>query len=86
MLCTLDGKKISYHNYREIYWVPLMKELEMDHLPHDTRHTTISMLAKAEVNQTIIKRIVGHAGAMNLTERVYTHHDIQQLIDAINKI
>ena len=41
-----------------------MHEMELQHLPHDTRHTTISLLAKAEVNQTIIKRIVGHAGAM----------------------
>jgi len=58
----------------------------MEHLPHDIRHTTISLLAKANVNQTIIKRIVGHSGAMTLTERVYTHFDVQQLIDAIDMI
>ena len=36
--------------------------------------------------RTTIKKIVGHSGAMTLTERVYTHLDIQVLIDAINKI
>ena len=34
----------------------------------------------------MIKKIVGHAGAMTLTEHVYTHLDIEALVDAINKI
>lgn len=86
LLTTPDDKHLTYRNFRDSYWDPLIKELGMTHLPHDTRHTTISMLAKAEVNQTIIKRIVGHSGAMSLTERVYTHFDIKQLVEAINKI
>ena len=32
------------------------------------------------------KKIVGHSGAMTLTEKVYTHFDIKELVDAINKI
>ena len=35
---------------------------------------------------TTIKKIVGHSGAMTLTERVYTHLDVQILINAVNKI
>ena len=34
---------------------------------------------------TTIKKIVGHSGAMSLTEKVYTHLDVQILVDAINK-
>ena len=34
---------------------------------------------------TTIKKIVGHSGAMTLTEKVYTHLDMQVLVDAINK-
>jgi integrase len=86
LICNVESNKMIYHTFIRTYWKPLMKELNLDHIPHDTRHTTISLLARAEVNQTIIKRIVGHAGAMDLTEKVYTHFDIQQLIDAINKI
>ena len=63
-----------------------MEIIEANHKPHDTRHTCISMLAEQEVSPTIIKKIVGHAGAMSLTERVYTHMNIQELLDAINKI
>lgn len=50
------------------------------------RHTTISMMKEHSIDETTIKKIVGHSGAMTLTERVYTHLDILVLIDAINKI
>ena len=43
------------------------------------------MLSEAGVQDTTIKKIVGHSGAMSLTEKVYTHLDVQILIDAINK-
>ena len=54
-----------------------MKQLNMKQTPHDTRHTCISLLTKADVNPTTIKKIVGHKGAMSLTEKVYTHMDYQ---------
>ena len=86
LLVNRSKEKFTYNVYKGNYWKSLMEELQLKHLPHDTRHTTISMLARAEVNQTIIKRIVGHSGAMNITERVYTHFEVQQLVDAINLI
>ena len=63
-----------------------MEHLKIDRTPHCCRHTCISMLAEAGVNQTIIKKIVGHSGAMTLTEKVYTHFDVKELVDAINRI
>ena len=63
-----------------------MEQLGYDQTPHCTRHTYISMLTEAHVDQTMIKKIVGHSGAMTLTERVYTHLDIETLVEAINKI
>jgi integrase len=63
-----------------------MEQLKIDHTPHCCGHTCISMLTAAGVNQTIIKKIVGHSGAMTLTEKVYTHFDIKELVDAINRI
>ena len=62
-----------------------MEQLNINRTPHCCRHTCISMLAEAGVNQTIIKKIVGHSGAMTLTEKVYTHLDMQVLVYAINK-
>ena len=63
-----------------------MKRLNMKHTPHDTRHTCISLLTKADVNPTTIKKIVGRKSAMSLSEKVYTHMDYQTLLDAIDKI
>ncbi len=76
----------GYRNYYDSYFTPLMEQLGYSQTPHCTRHTCISLLAEAHVDQTMIKKIVGHAGAMTLTERVYTHLDIKALVDAINQI
>lgn len=62
-----------------------MEQLNIERTPHCTRHTCISMLSEAQVQDTMIKKIVGHSGAMSLTEKVYTHLDMQILVDAINK-
>ncbi|MFC4355347.1 tyrosine-type recombinase/integrase [Chryseomicrobium palamuruense] len=86
LISTPDGEHFKYRNYYDSYWKPFMEEMKMNHRPHDTRHTTVSLLASANVNQTIIKKIVGHKGSMSLTEKVYTHFEIQELIDAIDKI
>ena len=57
----------------------------MKHRPHDTRHTCVSLLTVAGVSDKVIKKIVGHKG-QGVTEIVYTHFEIAELIDAINKI
>ena len=73
LIHTPDGKHFQYRNYYDSYFHPLMEQLKIDRTPHCCRHTCISMLAEAGVDQTIIKKIVGHSGAMTLTEKVYTH-------------
>lgn len=86
LLHTDTGKKFTYVNYYDSYFHPLMENLGLKQTPHCTRHTFISMMAEAHIDQTVIKKIVGHKGAMSLTEKVYTHLDVQELIDAVNKI
>lgn len=63
-----------------------MEQLSIEKTPYCTPHTCISMLAKSSVDQTIIKKIVGHFEAMTLTEKAYTHFDMVVLLDALNKI
>lgn len=81
-----EGQPFKYRNYYDSYFIPLMQNLGLKQTPHCCRHTCISMLAEAKVDQTTIKKIVGHSGAMTLTEKVYTHLDIEELLNAINKI
>lgn len=86
LLHTPQNQHFDYRNYYDSYWTPLMESIGFDHKPHDTRHTCVSMLVEAKVDQTTIKKIVGHSGAMTLTEKVYTHLDVEALVEAINKI
>ena len=68
-----------------IFFCFIVEVLSIDHTLHCTRHTCISMLTVAGVDDKVIKKIVGHIG-QSVTEVVYTHFEIVELIDAINKI
>lgn len=85
LIVSPTGKKMSYNNYIQRQFTPLMKELGMNHLPHDCRHTTATKLDNAGVDRTIVKLILGHT-SNDVTERVYTHKTPEQLLSAINKI
>ena len=63
LLSTPDGAGFKYRNYYDGYWTPLMSAVQMDHTPHDTRHTCISLLTEAAVDERLIQQIVGHKGA-----------------------
>lgn len=79
-----DGKPIlNYDRLRYYYWAGC--KLLKGHLPHDGRHTCATLLDNAEVSPKITKMILGHSSS-DITERVYTHKTIAQLIDAINLI
>ena len=85
LICTPDDKHFLYRNYYDSYWTPLMEELKLQHRPHDTRHTCVSLLTEAGVDERIIKKIVGHKG-QGVTETVYTHLELPIKLEAINKI
>jgi integrase len=87
LLCTPEQEELKYRNYKDSYWDQALENIGIKDLtPHCTRHTCISLLAEAKVDPTTIKKIVGHRGAMTLTEKVYTHLDVQVLVDAVNEM
>ena len=85
LLSTPDGKHFEYRNYYDSYWKPLLLPLNMKHRPHDCRHTCVSLLTAVNVDERTIKRIVGHKG-QGVTQQVYTHFEIETLLEAIDKI
>lgn len=85
LITSTRDNHLNYRNFYDTYWKPMMERLGMEHRPHDTRHTCITMLALAGVDDKVIKKIVGHKG-QNITETVYTHFDVRELILAINRI
>lgn len=72
------------------YFLPRMKDACAGlgvglHRPHDTRHTTATLLRLAGVDPYVTKVILGHATA-DITEKVYTHIPDAALIEAIDRI
>lgn len=79
------GKPAKLNAYHKYIFTPFMKELQMDHLPHDGRHTFATFAERCEINKLAVKMIMGHK-SKDITENVYTHKERQELIDAVNKI
>ena len=51
---------------------------------HDTRHTFVSMMTEANIDQRLIKVIVGHK-TNDITD-LYTHITLEAMLEAVNKI
>lgn len=79
------GRQMQYSNYRREKFDNIMEKFRMDHRPHDTRHTFASLMDSAGANKLCIKRIMGHSSP-DITDNVYTHKTIQELIEAIDLI
>ena len=84
-LCTKEnGENMSYDDYRNRF-DKIMKKLNMNHKPHDTRHTFITMAKHSKMDEYILKLIVGHK-IQDITENVYTHRKQNELVKAIKKL
>ena len=59
-----------------------MKNLNMQHTPHECRHTFRSKLDSAGANKKCMDLLMGHK-SKEVGERVYTHKTIQELRDAL---
>ena len=75
-----DGKPIDYQAYRSEF----MKRID-GHTIHETRHTFISRMHTAGVNEIIIKIISGHA-LPDITSKVYIHKEVEELLDAVHHL
>jgi len=80
-----DGQQMSYWNFYEDHWKNIMEKLGMNHTPHETRHTCATLLDNAGANKVSRQRILGHA-SKDVTDKVYTHKDKEQLLKAIDLI
>lgn len=79
-----QGTHLTYDKYRGRFR-KVMSRLDMDHKPHDTRHTFITKGKEADMNEYLLKMIVGHE-IRDVTEKVYTHRTIEDLKNEIEKI
>lgn len=82
-LITKNGKRLLYDLARRES-SDVLNSLGLPHNFHDTRHTCSTLLERAKIDKLHIKLILGHA-TPDITDR-YTHIDIKDLIDDINRI
>lgn len=86
LLSNESGKHFTYDVYYRNYWEHIVRKLGMEsHRPHDTRHTCVSLLTAAGITPELRRKIVGHSGK-DVHERVYTHFEVQKLLEAIDQI
>lgn len=57
----------------------------MNHTPHECRHTFATFATASNMNKVLIKKIIGHSSG-DLTEDVYTHAFIEDLVEEIDKM
>lgn len=72
----------SYDEFRK-HFDKLMHKYKMSHTPHETRHTTATLLYGQD--EHLVKLILGHS-EKDLTKKVYTHNTIEQLRRVIESI
>lgn len=89
-LISIDGRdfpdKKGYTAFKDTYWQQLTEALEFGKRDlHETRHTCETMLKVAEVSESKMDAIIGHA-AKSTADKYYTHFPIEVLVEAINKI
>lgn len=85
LLITEDNAGLPYNRYLHDHWQEIMDMFEMSHLPHDCRHTFASRADTVGMNKLCIKRIMGHSTS-DITDKVYTHKEIAELIKEVNKL
>lgn len=77
-ILNFKEKPMKYDNYYRDKFIPIMEQLNMEHRPHDCRHTFATLLSNANANATAIKKMIGHESYIT-TEKIYTHKDIEEL-------
>lgn len=79
-----QGTYMTYDKYRARF-KKACDYLKLNHKPHDTRHTFITLAKEAGVDEYCIKLMVGHA-IQDITEGIYTHRTLKMLKNEIEKI
>lgn len=76
-LISNNGKTVSMTAYRE-FWAGIMDKLQMQHTPHECRHTFETLLDAAGGNRRCIDLLMGHT-SKDTGNRVYNHKTIDEL-------
>ena len=80
-LFSYNDEKCGGTTYR-VFWRDIMDTAEIQHTPHECRHTFRSRLDSAGANKRCIDLMMGHQSG-DIGERIYTHKTFDELKSAI---
>lgn len=83
-LISIDGKRVTLSRYY-MFWHAFMERHQMEHTPHECRHTFRSMLDSVGANKKCIDLMMGHVSE-NVGERIYTHKTLAELMEALQLV
>ena len=79
-----NGNQLKYYQYKTMFYELFMEEFKIERTPHECRHTFATIAASSNMNKVLLKKIIGHASS-DITEDIYTHAYIEDLIAEIDK-
>ena len=100
LITNLSGRKFrfdtNHSSYTDSFWTPVLRDIGIleytnekgevaEHLPHDTRHTFTSMWKAKRLDEAMRRKIQGHSGK-GIGEIVYTHFELENLREELNKL
>lgn len=83
-LISHNGRAVTITPYRKI-WADIMNRLEMQHTPHECRHTFETLLDAAGGNRRCIDLLMGHV-SKDTGNRVYNHKTLAELQKTVELI
>ena len=84
LFCGNDGKQLIYSRWNTMFFELFAEEFKLDHTAHECRHTFVTVAAASSMNKLLVKKIIGHSSS-DITEDVYTHAYIEDLVTEIDK-
>lgn len=85
LISKSDNTSLSYDYYRKRF-KKCINMLQLEHKPDDTRHTFATYTKLCGVSDTDRKILLGHSLADDVTNNVYTHLNIDYLLNEIKKL
>jgi len=85
LIQNTEGNQMKYSNYNRDKFAKILEQLEMQHLPHDGRHTFATLMDSIEANKLCTQLIMGHSPKV-LIDSVYVHKTVSELQREIDKL
>lgn len=84
LYCGNDGKQLKYYKWQTMFFELFINEFKFNHTAHECRHTFATVAAASSMNKLLLKKMIGHSSS-DITEDVYTHAYVEDLVREIDK-